>query len=100
MKYPCRHFLLIFHLEMSKRRNQPGDGEDTARSRVKQRVGLRDDRGQQEVDVDMDTLSIEEPPRTDVQLGSSSSASQVASHVGRFDVADNPASTMVGGQWK
>ena len=79
---------------MAKRPNQPS--EDTAQSRVKQRVGLQDDRGQQGSDVDMDTLPIQEPPRTDVQLGSSSSTSQVARHVGRFGVADNPASTMVG----
>jgi len=83
---------------MAKRPNQPG--EDTAKSRVKQRVESRDDRGQQGSDVDMDTLFIQEPPRTDVQLGSSSSTSQVARHVGRFDVADNPASAMVGNQWK
>jgi len=83
---------------MAKRPNQPG--EDTAQQRVKQRVGLRDDRGQQGSDVDMDTLFIQEPPRTDVQLGSSSSTSQVARHVGRFDVADNPASVMVGNQGK
>jgi hypothetical protein len=48
----------------------------------------------------MDTLPIQEPPRTDVQLGPSSSTSQVASHVVKFQVAHNPSSTMVAGQCK
>jgi len=86
---------LSSHLIMAKR-----PGEDTAQSRVKQKVGLRDDEGQQGTDVGMDTLFIQEPPRTDAQLGPSSSTSQVASHVVKFQVADNPTSTMVGAQWK
>ena len=69
--------------------------EDIAQSRVKQRVGLQDYGGQQEWDVGIDTLP---PPRTDVQLGQSSSTSQVASHIFDFEVAESPASNMVVGQ--
>ena len=68
--------------------------EDISRSRVKQKVRLRDDGGRQGSDVDVDT--IQEPPSTDVQLGSSSSTRQVASRV-RFEVA---ARDMAQGQWR
>jgi len=83
---------------MAKRPNQPDEG--TAQSRAKRRVVLRGDRGQQGSDVDIDTIPIQEPPRTDVQSRPSSSTSRVARHVERFSVADNLASTMVGNQWK
>jgi hypothetical protein len=72
---------------MSKR---PSDGEDTPKSRLKQGAGLRDDGGQQGKHVRKDTLPIQEPPRTYLQLGPSSSTSQ----------ADNLSSTIVGAQWK
>jgi len=80
---------------MAKRPNQPG--EDTAQSRVKKRAVLQDDREQQGSDVDMD-VPIQDPSHTDAPLGSSTS--QVASPVFRFEVADNTASKMVGGQWQ
>ena len=82
---------------MAKRSSQPG--EDTAQSMMKKRAVLQDDGGQGS-DVDMDTLPIQEPPSTDAQLGSSSSTSQVASPIFRFEVAGNPASKMVEDQWQ
>ena len=70
---------------------------DEGISRVKQKVRLRDDGGRQGRDVDVDT--IQEPSSTDVQLGSSSSTRQVASHV-RFEVAGVPPRDMAQGQWR
>ena len=66
---------------------------------VKKRAVLQDNAGQGS-DEDMDTLPIEEPPSTDVQLGSSPSTSQVVSHVVRFEVADNPAREVIMDQWQ
>jgi len=77
---------------MSKRHNQPGEGP--SQSMVKKRAVLQDDAGQGS-DEDMDTLPIEEPPSTDAQLGSSPSTSQVASHVVRLEIADNPAREVI-----
>ena len=82
---------------MSKRHNQPGKG--LSQSMVKKRAVLQDDAGQGS-DEDMDTLPIEEPPSTDAQLGSSPSTSQVASHIVRFEVADNPAHEVITDQWQ
>ena len=80
---------------MPKRPNQPGEG--TAQSMVKRRAALQDDGGQGS-DAEMDTLPIQELSRTDAPPGSC--ASQVASPVFRFEVADNTASKMVEDQWQ
>ena len=66
---------------------------------VKKRAVLQDNAGQGS-DKDMDTLPIKEPPSTDAQLGSSPSTSQVASHIVRFEVADNPTCEVITDQWQ
>ena len=90
------HFLHNFHLFifiMSKRPSR--NHGDTERAKGKLRVvESQDDEGQQEIDVEMNTPSVQEPQDADVQLGPPLSTSQVTSD-NDLAVPGKPRSKMV-----